>query len=72
MEEKLHQNDITLKNKVSEITHLDEVKESLEKKSSELEVELAQSKSEMNKELGEKNKNQKIIEILQEDKKKSK
>lgn len=67
LEEKLQNNDNTIKTKIKEITEYQEVRDNSEKRVTELQAEISQLKNDLNKEINEKTRNQKIVEILQGD-----
>lgn len=67
MEEKLQNSENSIKSKTKELTEQLESREQLEKKISEYESEISQLRNDLNKEINEKTRNQKIAEILQMD-----
>lgn len=67
LEEKLQNNDNTIKTKIKEISEYQEARDNSEKRVAELEAEISQLKNDLNKEINEKTRNQKIVEILQGD-----
>ena len=67
LEEKLQNNDNTIKGKVKEITDYQEARDNSQKRVTELQAEISQLKNDLNTEINEKTRNQKIVEILQGD-----
>jgi len=67
LEEKLQNSENSIKSKTKELTEQLESREQLEKKISEYESEISQLRNDLNKEINEKTRNQKIAEILQMD-----
>lgn len=67
LEEKLQNSENNTKSKVKDLAEQQAVKEALDKKINDNDTEIAQLRNDLNKEISEKTRNQKIVEILQTD-----